>query len=386
MKNITKLITIIISLLVATSMISAAASDQIYKNIRVQEKILNTILEDETDYSVENDIKGLYLEGLGAIFTVNVSEGYEAHFNFNGFNNFNMKFSENIFALDMDDFDMSWVSEEDEDDEEDDDEEDEKDSNDEPQVSKEDLEKERQEKLEEFHDLIKNYISDYGPLIDIPESEIMIIKVKMENSIFNTDNDEEYEYSVSGKNLSKSRKGKLDRKKLYQSIDRKNAEDSGNSQRDIKIMRNILNTVISPETNGSMVNILSGNGSWETYIPGYGVVFFDDVSTGLHFFADTGIWTSSGHNTIIIDDDGHHESKGENHKDLEADVSELMASYATTLKSLKNDENMVVALKMDDDSDEDEPGLIILKLNKSDIDKYSNSVEDLKSKINVTKI
>jgi hypothetical protein len=151
-------------------------------------------------------------------------------------------------------------------------------------------------------------------------------------------------------------------------------------------MRNILNTVISPETNGSMVNILSGNGSWETYIPGYGVVFFDDVSTGLHFFADTGIWTSSGHNTIIIDDDGHHESKGENHKDLEADVSELMASYATTLKSLKNDENMVVALKMDDDSDEDEPGLIILKLNKSDIDKYSNSVEDLKSKINVTKI
>ena len=106
MKNITKLITIIISLLVATSMISAAASDQIYKNIRVQEKILNTILEDETDYSVENDIKGLYLEGLGTIFTVNVSEGYEAHFNFNGFNNFNMKFSENIFALDMDDFDV----------------------------------------------------------------------------------------------------------------------------------------------------------------------------------------------------------------------------------------------------------------------------------------
>ncbi|MBT3802807.1 MAG: hypothetical protein HOG05_16795, partial [Bacteroidetes bacterium] len=65
---------------------------------------------------------------------------------------------------------------------------------------------------------------------------------------------------------------------------------------------------------------------------------------------------------------------------------ELMASYATTLKSLKKDENMVVALKMDDDPDEDEPGLIILKLNKTDIDKYSNSVEDLKSKINITKI
>jgi hypothetical protein len=384
MEKIKISITIIISILVASSIISAAASDQIYKNIRVQEKILNTILEDETDYSVENDIRGLYLEGLGAIFTVNVSGGYEAHFNFNGFNNFNMKFSENIFALDMDDFDMSWVSDEDEENEEEED--DEKGNDDEPHVSKEDLEKERQEKLEDFHNLIKNYISDYGPLIDIPESEKMIVKIKMENSIFNTANDEEYEYSVSGKNLSKSRKGKLDRKKLYQSIDRKNTEDSGNSQRDIKIMRNILNTVISPETSGNMVNFLSGNGSWETYIPGYGVVFFDDVSSGLHFFADTDIWTTSGRNTIVIDDDGHHDSKGDNHNNMEADVSELMASYATTLKSLKKDENMVVALKMDDDPDEDEPGLIILKLNKTDIDKYSNSVEDLKSKINITKI
>lgn len=372
---------------ISVGMVSAAANDQIYKNIRVQEKILNTILEDETDFSVENDIKGLYLEGLGAIFTVNVSDDYNALINFNGFNNFNMKFSENAFAFDLDDFDMSWVTNEHDDDEKSEEDEDEdRNDDDESLVSKEESEKEQQENIEEFHNLIKNYMSDYGPLIDIPESEIMMIKIKMESSIFNNDKDEEYEYSVSGKNLNKSRKGKLDREKLFKSINRKDALNSGKSQRDIKIMRNILNTVISPESTASMVNIFSGNGSWETYIPGYGAIFFDDISSGLHFFADSGVWTSHGRNTIIIDDEGHHDSDSKDHANLEEDVSELMASYATTLKSLKKGEDLVVAIKMNDDSDEDDPGLIILKLNKSDIDKYSNSVEELQGKIKVTKI
>ena len=352
-------------------------------NVRVQERILDTIMEEDPFFIASNRTQGIYLEGLGTIFSF--SAGSPGGFSSWG-NAFNVVIDGNNFGYSFRNRgNRITILGDDEDTIVDNDDQDSTQT-----ITPEDYEVEVQRLI---HDL-KAYLRDYGPVMSLPEDEVVLLKVDFQSQGEGFPEDQPYEISVSGRSLSRMQSGKLSEEKFMEEITVYSRDDNATTPSDITIMRNILNTAMtgSREEFYFPSSFAHGN-SWETYIPGYGAVFFNDYNplpsmialgySGLHdyFLLDA---LEDENNKKEEEDDDEEEMDYLN--DLEEDLTELLATYSPTLKSLKSNEQVVVAIRLKEKYTGYDEGILILKLNQEDIQRHRDSQEKLAEMVTIIRL
>lgn len=385
----TSIVILIVSIL-TTPVTYAADLKRMHKNIQVQEQILDTIVKTDSVFALDHNTKGIYLEGLGALFTLGLDPV------FGGINTFfgkmiidieddssntavrlyrdalkditfegglaleeNLALSEELALEELFYYPHGSQS-----------------------AAREDTEEQIQRILTDF----KNYLADYGPVMRLEDSEIVILRISFAE---NGDLDDRplYQISATGKNLNRLQNGKLDTARFLDTITVTNLDSRTSTPSDIKIMRNILNTVLTEQLDSDFLWETVDDSSWEIYIPGYGAVFYNDISSDMDFLLHDVFHFSGGGSGIVIKD---REQKGEDtvpdkKEQISNELQEILANYAPTIKSLKKGEKVVVALKVQN-AQRGLTGMKILKLSYENIRNFSNRPEELKSKIEIVDI
>ena len=257
----------------------------------------------------------------------------------------------------------------------------------------------RQERLRYFSqnvgrmmEKLKGYIADYGPALNLPPEEMLMLRVEFLSFTITDDALTQYEITAPGNLLSGLRSGKIERAKFIDRLTVRESAGKSSAPSDIVILKNILNTVFEQDFRSDFnFRIVDKESFWETYIPGYGAVFFRKYNpgAGLVKIDISGqdeariVISGEGKSSIskIISDD----SKTKSLPQLQDELTDLMVDYSATLKSLKPGEQVVIALKLVSGISKEKVETLVMKLKKSDIDRYRNSPE-LKSKIEVVKI
>jgi|GEM_PF-588422 len=401
--------------------LNAADWDRMKTNIRVQEKILNAMLEDSPDFWLMSNAEGIYIPEFGAVFSFRLSDREESaidhmYLNFPGLNiqgtikSFSQAVEE--YELQSEEASDSLLEEYQEEEEnqlrlkeiqakmekhskkieEKQRELDElslKLEQERAQQAKE-MEESFHKKVDKLNSLLKEYIADYSPALNLPAGERILLRGELETMLPIDDNRYTFEFT-SGESVEGLKKGES--KVIIRKLN-----NGDELPTDIRIMKNILNTAFEDRNKDRFIFCLgaSGDEAWSTYIPGFGALFYRSFSLGSMVSLrslDPGEPAKAGSKkesdiTIVLDswDAGSSPEKNlELLNTLEDEISDLLVVYTPTLKSVKLNESVVIAVKVGDFQSKSQPGSMILKLPKKAVDNAKNDKE-VKDKIVKLKI
>jgi len=250
----------------------------------------------------------------------------------------------------------------------------------------------RTEDIDRMVAKLKTYMADFGPAIDLDRNEMLLLRTEFTPVGGYGKSEICYEISVSGDDLSKLRTGKMVRDKFLSNIKVETCGAGKTIPKDIVIMKNILNTAFENEINSDYsFHFVNRNDFWESYIPGYGAVFFRKYNPGLSVIKmsvddedNDFVVLSEGKSgeSVVIGDKIN--KTGKSLSQLENELIELLVNYSQSLKSLQKGENIVVAVKMREGLIKQKERMMVIKLNTADINRYSP--QELKKRIEVVKI
>ena len=386
---IAALIAAIVSCVYGTDM------EKMKAKILVQEKIIDTILESDSPFTVASETRGIYITEFGAVFTIQVSEE-EFHSRRMIWELPEIPEIPELpdICIEFDEWDSSAV--------------DEQDSLDEytahlkqyeialvkyydalERTQSENqlaLERNINQKLDSLFRHLKEYIADYGPALMLPDNERLMLRGSFQSLRLIDDNQWEFEIWAKGADLKKLRSGKLNREDFLELIDYRGLEGEYEIPTDIIIMNTILKSTCKEDYgNFYMWHLIGGEESWGTYIDGFGALFFQSKNTGFSIFTLSGIPNGIIPSlSITINGEDEEGIKQLSAEVVQKNISDLMVTYTPTLKSVKPDEQVVIAVKFDRDIDDEKHRMLIFKVKKNVFDKYTDDNELLK-KIEVVK-
>lgn len=263
--------------------------------------------------------------------------------------------------------------------------------------------------------VLKEYLRDYGPVQNIGENEAVLLRVVFNEWELLDGDMSEYEISVTGRNLNRLQRGKLNEEAFMNSIIVSMVDETDRTHKDISIMRNILNTALDRDGEQEWALMWQGAGdSWETYVPGTGAIFYSTWEDPLNIFGIdrfaenmASIYLSEARLYGEMEDledleeleelKEMEESKRDsdlkddeqselNLEDVKNELVELLATYGPTLKSVQADEQIIVAVKTSDRYDDEKDNGFILRLKMEDIRKSGGSFEKLKEHVSVSEL
>lgn len=405
-----------IIILIASS-VFALDLEKMQTAVRVQERIIDTLIDSDSSFTVGTNTDGLYLAGFGSIFTITIGEQRIPPFFDESWeieaSQLKVTIEEAERALDKAEAALKSSQKSQEAYEK------------AVEASKKAIEAytaraprvititleerleqrkkmaEKQAKnVERMVESLKGYLADYGPALRLPADEMALLRVEFEHVGSIDRSCPVYEISASGSDMDRLRSGNLSQKNFVKKISVKKIDKKSSTPSDITIMENILNTAFERKSGSEFyISFFSRDESWGTYIPGFGALFFRRYNPNPNVYLFEGMGFGGSVN-IIMDseekEDEELETEGTTHSDkaaeeedaitaLEDKIGELMATYAPTLKSLMPSEQMVVAVKLRGRLDEGKRKMLVMKLKKIYIDKYKNS-SDLRNKIEVIKM
>ena len=419
MKNFLKKLLWILLALTLSLTSSAADYDKMRTNIRVQEKIIDTMFESTDDFTLLHGAEGIYIPGFGVVISFRVSDSKESmdhnlrdiYFNVPG-----CEYRTFDEAIDL--YDQSLLLGLEEPLEPDEilegeeiiiSEEKKKvkgdivkireelkkhtremtEKSEELRKIREKIAKEREAKQEELCNefrgkadklikLLRQYIIDYGPAISIPSGERVMLRGEFETFLPLDLRNYNFEMTASGTDLDKLKNGRLSSAKFEDNITVKELKDEKDLPADVKIMNNILKTAFEKKTASRYVLWTEsfGEGSWSSYMEGFGALFFHNYSFGHSILLNTiGVGPLSNEINIVLNGDTVDGSKEDWNKRIdktEAELSELLKIYIPTLKSVKPSESVIVAVKFGGSYDSKKPSMLIIKVKKDDITNTKN--------------
>ncbi len=389
----------------------AADWERMKTNIRVQEKILNTMFEDSPDFWLMSDAEGIYIPEFGAVFSFRLSDSEENSIDhmFLNFPGLNIEGSIKSFTKAVEEYDEYLDDKSDSlSNEYSDAEENRQKLNDlerkieeqskkmeEKQRELEELsqkmeqdralknaemEKSFHNKIEKLNSLLKEYITDYSPTLNLPAGERILLRGELETMLPIDNNRYTFEFTTG------AGKGGLQKDESKIIIRKLNNGDELPS--DVKIMKNILNTAFEDRNKDRFIFCFgaSGDETWSTYIPGFGALFYRSFRLGPMISlrsADPAEPASGGQKkesdiTIVVDSwnsDSSSEKNNEILSNLENEISDLLVVYTPTLKSVKSNESVVIAVKIGDHQTKNQPGTMIIKLPKKAVENAKNDKE-----------
>jgi len=407
----------------------AADWERMKTNIRVQEKILNTMFEDSPDFWLISEAKGIYIPEFGAVFSFRLSDSEENAancllFNFPGLD---LQTTVRTFTKAVEDYNDKFDSDSDT---SCDVEKDEEISARKLQIIGEKMEKHSQkmeEKARELEELsrklekqraeqnaeliksfhikvgklqseLKEYITDYGATLDLPPNERVLLRAGLESMLPIEDSQCNFEISADATDLNRLRKGAITPIDFAKTIRVRELNNGDELPSDIKIMKNILNTAFEDRNKDRFIFCFgsSGEEAWSSYIAGFGALFYRAFSLGpmISFKTTDSDEPAAGkskkeNDITIFVDSWKSDSAGEKSDkmlcDLEDEISDLLVIYTPTLKSVKSEENIVVAIKIGERQAKNKPNMMIIKIPKKAVEK-SKDEKELKNQIVKLKI
>lgn len=402
------ILTITVSALPA--MVLSGEPAKMNAKIKVQERIIETILETEPTLEFKAEAEGLYLSGFGVVFTVKIEPDRDYFI-------YNFAFGEALPALPAlpaapeVDYERALAEAE-------------------KALEKTTRELEKKEKeidkanrtieiyksamkeyvdtfkknikrddedrvkklktrIEGLQENLKDYLADYGPALNLPSREALLIKAQIADIHISAEIPRGYEISVSGADLAKLRAGRTGRESFIKSIrvEMKTGEERLPS--DIQIMENILRTTFEEgKRDDYLAKYLDGSRSWAAYFPDYGVVFLQKCDPGHRFISfapSDGIeWNECN---IIIDEekgDDRYKKAETAVARMQEDICDKLATYGATLKTVKPEEKVVVVIKFRRAFDRDKHSMLVFSAEKKIFLTYTKP-EEIKKRIEVVK-
>lgn len=404
-----KILTCTVIVLMVSISGMAADLEKMRRNIRIQENIINTMLDTDDKLSISGEAEGVYIPGFGAVFNIRAND--DGRFiNFGGgrlLHNFYIELPE-IPELPYPDYISRYIDEEIDSEQLKTLKEEVERAEEKLQAVKEsekEIEKrakilaERANAIEEYNteikrtrikdqeeqnkifqakidglkNILKAYLADYGPALELPDDERLMLRGELETFVPLEDSHYNFEIAVTGKQLNKVKSGGASADAFLKKIEIRNLQDGEDLPSDILIMNNIIKTTFNRRDHGKMiVRITSGiNGSWGSYVEGFGAVFFHGYSAPTIMSLTTPEF-DTGEYSIVVS--GEHSKKSQEKSEemeakIEADITELLVTYSPTLKSVKSNENIVVAVKLGDYDRDDMNSMMIFNVKKDEIQK-----------------
>lgn len=351
--------------------------------VTIQERIIEAFVGSDSVFSLKKKPEGVYIQGLGAVFKVSI--GYQS------------SFPTVIYTPKVPGKTQVFTPL--------------------PEVvdSREDWEEVsalHSANVNRMVEAFKHYLADYGPALDLPEDEVILLKVAIQGLRSFDDGYRKFQLNTRGGDLKALRSGTQSRVGYLEKI--VVSENGRSNPRDVVIMGNILETAFDPREGRGFSPYLDRDESWGTYLPGFGAMFFRKYSTADYYRLR--IYTGElrkyskelkkaseqlrnvkerlVEGTEKLEKVAELAKEAEERKgvteekaraDLENKISDLIAAYAATLKSLKAEEQLVVAVKLSPDFESRGGGMLIFRLKKADIDKFRQPL-DLRNRIEVIKL
>ncbi len=400
----------IISMTILPSIILAGDIAKTSARIKVQEKIIETMFETEPTARLRAEVEGLYLSGFGVVFTVEIEPDH----------------SLSTYTIDLDgwvgfsplppaepaiDYERALEKAEQQ-----------------LQKNLEKLEKERKKaedaraaaahykaavkeyqealratlekgkderldklkmRLEQIPESFKDYLADYAPVLELPNKEALFIKVRIENLRLDEDLPLGYEIVVSGNELKSVKSGRTNREAFIKKISIEPKTETDDEPLDIQIMGKILRTVFEERKRGKyVIEYLDQSKSWASYVPGFGAVFLHKCRSGSDPFYIAAPDKIVGRTTGIIIDSGEDESSEKARESIARvrdEIMDVMVTYGPTLKSVKPEENVVVAVKFRRAFDREQHSALIMSAKKRLLITNGNA-DEIKKKIKIHRL
>lgn len=367
------------ALLIYTAISPGAENDKMRAKVIVQERIIDTILKSDTAFSITSETEGIYISGFGAIFTIQAGD---YHDDFSGgflwetpgiyFKIENIERSIIKTQDELEEYNEAAASYD-------------KSSKEYNESLKryqeerakeleielkrrEELERELKRRMGALFSRLKEYMTDYGGALTLPADERLMIRGSCESYNPIDDRRRDFEIWTTGGELNKLLSGKLKRDKFIEGIEVRELDGSEGPPTDIEIMNTILATVFEDgERDGFLWSSFGKRDSWGTYIPGFGALFFQRQKLGWNLLSiiSHNLFGSQNNFLIALDDEqAKGDGKGVNVDELQESISDLLVTYIPTLKSVKPQEQVVVAVKFDRSFDEENHQMLILKVKK----------------------
>ena len=402
---------LIIPLFFIPLILNGADWERMKTNIRVQEKILNTMFEDSPDFWLMSDAEGIYIPEFGAVFSFRLSDSEENSIDhmFLNFPGLNIEGSIKSFTRAVEEYNELLPEESDSliDVYHDDEKNQRRLKEIEAKMAKHsqkmeekqreleeltlkleqeraqqnaEMEKSFHKKIEKLNFLLKEYITDYSTTMNLPAGERILLRGELETMLPIDNNRYTFEFTTGAfKDGQQKEESKIIIRKL---------NNGDELPSDVKIMKNILNTAFEDRNKDRFIFCLgaSGDEAWSTYIPGFGALFYRSFRLGPMVSlrsVDPAKPASGGQKkesdiTIVVDSwnsDSSLEKNNEIIGNLENEISDLLVVYTPTLKTVKSNESVIIAVKIGDHQTKNQPGTMILKLPKKAVENAKNDKE-----------
>lgn len=394
MKNLRQILTIVFLMIVTFGSVFsiksfAAVSDEqmerVNRDIEIMENILDKLIIKESPiyFNFDDHVRGIYLDGFGLLFDV---ESY----GLNGISRFISKTIKKIPNINIT-HDKEEKIRIDIDKDED--------------VDAEESDESARDKIDKTKELLFKFYRDYASSIKSlnPDDRICVnIRLRNDFGFISSDDEEripsQIRMSALVSDLTKFRKGKLGEDKLQKMI-RFTEIYNDEKDRDIEIMEKILDTAL--EKDGSKkIPGLSGH-TRGLYLNEFGVLFFSPTSLlekNIKVFVKNASEAEKRNKeyekrvmkykkrvnsdedslsfsfTFDTDDFDFHRSKAETDSivnKIRDDLLELLGQYGHTLKKVKDNEWIMIAVDLNDRFWGEDLCLLYIKVKKSDVIKYN---------------
>ena len=231
---------------------------------------------------------------------------------------------------------------------------------------------------------LKDYLASYGPVLNVPTEETVSLRIAFTSYGPIEERLPEMQLTALGTNLTGMKSGNLKRDVFLDNLVVIEISGENSVPTDIAVMKNILKTAFDKEGGGTTLRFINREDSWESYIPGFGAVFYhqyhpnpgESFLGGLRNF-DSGLAAGKSKNIEMQIE--------ESVLKLQNEISKLMVTYSPTLSSLQTGEHFVVAVKIKTFFLSDTDGLLVLRLKKENIDNCKND-QELMAKIQVVNL
>lgn len=269
----------------------------------------------------------------------------------------------------------------------------------------EELDKLNTEKEEKLEELSKTFLSNYGSLLgELKDNEKIQVSVnyslhvksssrKIQGQLaFVTSSRDENKRRlismVSVADVKAYEAGKLTQDQMFAKIESKSSSIDDEEMVDAKIMAGIFDDLFKTTYDGYLTR--SGRTSW-TYFEGFGVMYDMNLSSGGNGFTLRSTADGEvvyGNNQSVKSEDFYKDIQSK-YDEFEALVKSNIIKYGRTLRSLKDNEVVIVNLGINANNKSNLPKSIQFMIPKSAIDAFAKgqkSLDQVKEEITVKKL
>ncbi len=268
-------------------------------------------------------------------------------------------------------------------------------SNTSKKYTEEELQKLNDEKEAKITELAKEFLSNYGSLLeDLKDNEKIQVSVDYALHVQSTSRkiEGDWAYVTSTKNENKRRMtaqvsmsdvrafsaGRISENEMSSRITIKGNNDQNKESSDMRILAGIFDDLFNSSFDGMYDR--SGNSSW-TYFEGFGLMY----NVRVHPHRDRYSQARGIGSTKMTQEEFDKKSE-EAYPAFEKTIKENLVKYGRTLRSLKGNEMVVLNVSLNSSRNSKLPKTIRLMISKTDIEAYAKGNKSLQQTIDAVNI